>query len=316
MVMHGIRKIYHRSRSLKKWLSLGAVTGQSRSNKLKLSMFYLGLWSFKFDRLSIGSDHYLMDALIRQMTEYETIDVFESECFKIRIARAKEASPLLLDFCNDGYLEVSDFLRFSKKECDLFTQRSLLENAHNAQVPIASNAVGIPNPNYNYWSFAFRPWQEEFIHRILSNKKLKMILKDRLGPEIPILYSINTMISFASSQKSHVTNYHRDHDSEDFITLFVYWTDVDENNGATAIVPRSHIDPAANCSELYLKGKAGSVWLLDTFALHKGNEQLKEPRVVTWIRFSTKIGAACFTNGDFGRLADYRTLQNNAGWFS
>ena len=66
-------------------------------------------------------------------------------------------------------------------------------------------------------------------------------------------------------------------------------------NGATRIFPGSHLllydrMLASYISEPlleHLEGKAGSVFALDTWALHAGNLNITSPRLVTWVRFAS-----------------------------
>ena len=55
------------------------------------------------------------------------------------------------------------------------------------------------------------------------------------------IYSINTMLSKHSENKNYVINFHQDFDSDSSLTFFVYWTDVTKFNGATRLMPGSHL---------------------------------------------------------------------------
>jgi len=79
------------------------------------------------------------------------------------------------------------------------------------------------------------------------------------------------------------------------VTFFIYWTNTSKLNGATRILPGSHLllydkmlasyvnEPLLD----HLEDKAGSVFAIDTWALHAGNPNITSPRLVTWIRFSS-----------------------------
>ena len=91
------------------------------------------------------------------------------------------------------------------------------------------------------------------------------------------------------------------------LTFFVYWTDVSEINGATRVLLGSHLflhdrkltgyvsEPLTK----YLEDKGGSVFALDTWALHAGNPNITSPRLVTWIRFSSMPAPAYYLNRNY-----------------
>ena len=88
---------------------------------------------------------------------------------------------------------------------------------------------------------------------------------------------------------------HVDFDSANTVVFFIYWTDVSKKDGATKILPGSHlylhdrklpyyIDESLT---KYLEDREGAVFAIDTWALHAGNSNISLPRLVTWIRFSS-----------------------------
>ncbi len=98
------------------------------------------------------------------------------------------------------------------------------------------------------------------------------------------LYRVNTMITFPILSKHAVTNIHIDYDDAHSLAYFVYWTETRENNGAIFIIPGSHITKNENPG-IYLEGKGGSVFLIDTYCLHSGNKNIVTLRIATWLRF-------------------------------
>ena len=103
------------------------------------------------------------------------------------------------------------------------------------------------------------------------------------------------MLSKKSKKEYYINNLHVDFDSANTVTFFVYWTDTSKLNGATRILPGGHLllydrRLASYISEPlleHLEGKAGSVFALDTWALHAGNLNITSPRFVTWARFTS-----------------------------
>jgi ectoine hydroxylase-related dioxygenase (phytanoyl-CoA dioxygenase family) len=158
------------------------------------------------------------------------------------------------------------------------------------------------NEKFNYYSL--RPdlkILKNFYEQILQNTQLKKIIAGCLGSK-NYIYSINTMISIPSKNKHSVTDLHRDYDDTNFLALAVYWTDVESDDGATYFVPFTHnryVDEKNNLLDkgVYLKGIAGSAYLMDTYGWHAGNKNLKKKRIVTWIRFSkNQFNVSSFDN--------------------
>ena len=91
-------------------------------------------------------------------------------------------------------------------------------------------------------------------------------------------------------------------DTLNFLKFFVYLTDVDENSGPYVLVKGSHTNFAAAKDKMYsdgkilkffseediveITGKFGHCFLADLFALHKGKNAIKSPRLVLQIIYS------------------------------
>lgn len=140
----------------------------------------------------------------------------------------------------------------------------------------------------------------------------------------PTIYSINTWWSFPGYLPTVSQDFHRDVDDFKFLALFVYLTDVQggEHGGQHQFITHTHHqdqveellmgdeklakslflpdlkDNGYNQSSIYEKyfkdkitnitGKAGSIFLADTFALHKGVPPLTSSRLVCWIRYGLR----------------------------
>jgi len=202
---------------------------------------------------------------------------------------------------SEGYVNLSNTFSLEKNFIENFKSQLNKNHAFNSHRPIHSDLKKKkPNDNYNYWSYL--PDEKNLINfygHILQNSKLKLILEDYFKFK-PDLYSICTMLSKPSDKLNAVTNLHRDYDDENFLVLFIYWTDVSENNGATYFLKQSHFkEDIDNKNGIYLDGKAGSVYLANTFALHSGNKNLKNDRVVTWFRFGKRPNLVNFVDKDY-----------------
>ena len=163
-------------------------------------------------------------------------------------------------------------------------------------------------PNYNYGSFDIgTSLNSNVVKKICSMEKIWSIARKYLNSDEVKIYSINTMLTKKSEIKNYVVNLHVDFDCANKLTFFVYWTDVSEINGATKVLRGSHLflhdrRLAGYVSEpltKYLEGKGGSVFALDTWALHAGNPNLTSPRLVTWIRFSSMPTPTYYLNRNY-----------------
>lgn len=98
--------------------------------------------------------------------------------------------------------------------------------------------------------------------------------------------------------------FHRDNDAVRFLKLFVYMSDVGEDDGAHVFVQGSHLDSSllekrrryqdrevlSSYNEAAVKkmtGVFGSAFLEDTYGLHKGAVPSKEPRLLLQVRYTS-----------------------------
>ena len=178
---------------------------------------------------------------------------------------------------------------------------------HNKLISVGE-FLNTEDPNYNYGSFDIRTsLNSNAVKKICSMEKIWSIARKYLNSDEVKIYSINTMLTKKSKIKNYVVNLHVDFDCANMLTFFVYWTDVSEINGATRVLPGSHLflhdrrlagyvsEPLTKC----LEDKGGSVFALDTWALHAGNPNITSPRLVTWIRFSSMPTPTYYLNRNY-----------------
>lgn len=139
----------------------------------------------------------------------------------------------------------------------------------------------------------------------LNEPKLLDLIETFLGCT-PTLYSLNAWWSLPSPkpEMENVQYFHRDTDDFRFIVLFGYLTDVDEEAGPHQIVPGSHsadrmpretfvdsmgTDFSEQIERAYkpdtITGMAGTMFLANTLALHRGLVPRKTPRLILWARY-------------------------------
>src|SRR5581483_3545603 len=187
----------------------------------------------------------------------------------------------------------SDEVRISPAQAQAVVDYFYAARAYDSQVPLNSSFQTFPVRDIlaangalgDY--FSFTPDVSvgcPAVAALLRHPVFLRMARQYLGGQ-PRVYSINTMLTVPSASKHQVTTVHRDFDDYKQLTFFIYWTATGPKNGATYFVPRSHVEPQARDSGIFLEGRAGSVFALDTFGLHRGNDQVEVPRLTTWIRF-------------------------------
>ena len=161
---------------------------------------------------------------------------------------------------------------------------------------------------YSYGSFDIQvSLNSSVVKKFCSMELIWNVAKKYLDSNEVRIYSINTMLSKKSKKEYYVNNLHVDFDCANMVTFFIYWTDTSKLNGATRLWPGSHLllydrMLASYASEPlleHLEDKAGSVFAIDTWALHSGNPNITSPRLVTWIRFSSMPAQSYYVNHNY-----------------
>ena len=156
----------------------------------------------------------------------------------------------------------------------------------------------------------------------LNDPSLIDLIEQYLGC-VPTLYSLNAWWTFPAD-KPEMTNvqfFHRDTDDWRFVTLFLYLTDVGPDGGPHEVIPESHSidgmkklvksipwwrtkmdversfiddmgeDFSRACEQHFknaaaqLTGPAGSMYLVNTVALHRGIVPTRTDRLIVWARY-------------------------------
>ena len=201
---------------------------------------------------------------------------------------------ILKNIFEKGYSEISEVNDKKIFDAQEYFKSKKIFDAH---VPFDSNKKityeqFLDDKNLNYGSYDIRTSFEcPLISEIIFDKKILNIVSEYLLTNEFHCYHINTMITKQSEILNPVTDFHRDYDSANSLTLFLLLTDVSENNGATQIIEGSHklkeFDVNENDKKIFLKGNAGKIYAVDTWSLHSGNKKLETTRLVSWIRFSS-----------------------------
>ena len=119
----------------------------------------------------------------------------------------------------------------------------------------------------------------------------------------PCLDSIQAWWSLSGNEEpEEAENFHRDNDAIRFLKLFIYATDVGEENGPHVYVAGSHKDPKLTARRRLadteveqafgpkairvMTGQAGDAFLEDTFGIHKGQLPRTGRRLLIQFRYS------------------------------
>jgi hypothetical protein len=118
----------------------------------------------------------------------------------------------------------------------------------------------------------------------------------------PTISGLRIDWSRAGRTKGYVQNFHRDYDDWRFLKLFAYLTDVDDTTGPHEYVSGSHLDngqfratvyDAENLRDQYgadslvrVHGRRGTMFMVDTWGIHRGNAPETGSRLLLQIQFS------------------------------
>jgi hypothetical protein len=141
------------------------------------------------------------------------------------------------------------------------------------------------------------------LRRFLASRRIRDIVDLYVGPEAQI-YSVNTFSTKPGTLKHYVMRWHRDYDDFRCLAIFLYWTDVEAENGATLVVPKSQLlasSATARANVVALTGPGGHAFALEPFAIHAGNEAVRTSRLTTWVRFGYPQNLASIQDGYWSR---------------
>ncbi len=149
----------------------------------------------------------------------------------------------------------------------------------------------------------------------------------------PTLYSMNVWWSepAPSPQLDHMQRFHRDRDDWRFLCLFVYLTDVDAEHGPHQMILGSHKEDVVGQGEAFdhaceakyadrihtVTGPAGTAFLVNTIALHRGLPPKAGARLIAWARYglSPNINSYDLEGGAIGArvIPHMKPLDNVKG---
>lgn len=151
----------------------------------------------------------------------------------------------------------------------------------------------------------------EEMYEISSDPLLLSIVQDYLGvPPIfdtPVVFLNSTAPLDDRGLSDTAQQYHHDLHRLQFVKLFIYLTDVDAGSGPHAMIPGTHRSRPDHMwndgrhsdekvakaglldGEVRITGKAGTLFLVDTSALHKGVHPVDRSRLLAQVQYTNSM---------------------------
>jgi len=152
-------------------------------------------------------------------------------------------------------------------------------------VPIGSH----PWTSYDIWDVISAP---EFLETAISF----IPIAESYLESPSVLYSFNAFNCEPNHQpKRDIQDWHRDADDVRFLALFMYCTDVvDENDGPHQFIRGTHQGRPDTGECVTILGPAGTLFLSDTSNIHRGLMPKRKRRTIAWARWGVSVPPASY----------------------
>jgi hypothetical protein len=150
--------------------------------------------------------------------------------------------------------------------------------------------------------------QNELILKVMTDTKLVSLVQSYFGC-MPTIHMLSMWWSVYTGEIFHTQKIHRDIDDYKFLTLFVYLTDIDEDNGPHIFYPGTHNGSDNLSGKKVITGKAGTAVLADTYAWHHGAPLNQGKRLLMYNRFGL------FKNNNYFRDESHLNVQDENVFF-
>lgn len=230
------------------------------------------------------------------LNKYKKIDVPKSE-YKINLQKKME------ELNKFGYTNLG--VIFNNMECKKFIASLNNQLYYDSQVALQSSGVKkrfnyktSKNSNFGHYccfspelTLSFKP-----LNKFIESNDIKFLVNNYLKFYGKI-YNAMTWYNSVSKGEHYVHRLHRDYDDFKFIGLFIYWNNIQKDNGPFNFVPKSHRKNLKTFKEISLCGNAGSVFMVDSFGLHRGSKLKKGERFISTFRFGNIYNNASINDG-------------------
>lgn len=195
-------------------------------------------------------------------------------------------SPKLRELRHEGIVKMPSLGSSNVETIQNFLKGESVYNGHRTKY-----SDGVARPLTADYPFAFGSYALASVMRcphLLEFALHPVFLstaKEYLGC-IPTMYSFHAWWSIAGYPAPMTQVIHRDYDDFKFISLILYLTDVNENNGPHIFYPGTHRkEGMEGVNPLTITGPAGTSFMADTYAFHQGKPLQSGRRLAFWARY-------------------------------
>lgn len=195
---------------------------------------------------------------------------------------------VLNDLKETGYSIVENFLT----DDEVLSLKDYVSNFKGYQFHVPNRANNqIPEKysdelNWNICSYKMNHlFHNPFLIKLMTRPDIVALAQEYLGC-LPVVAEMNIFWNKFTGEKFHTQNVHRDYNDFKFLTVFIYLTDVDDDNGPHVYYPKTHNGEEVSEEPVVIKAKAGTAIFGDTYALHYGKPLEKGQRLLFWSRYS------------------------------
>jgi hypothetical protein len=191
----------------------------------------------------------------------------------------------------NGYCLIENL--FSEEEIDQLM--SLIKDQPGYNYHIAANSYNreakVFSDDLNWNVMSYEPsvfLKSELLLQKITKPEVLSLIQSYLGC-FPTIYSINCVWYKFTEEEFKTQTTHRDFDDYKFVSLFVYLTDIDDNNGPHMYYPKTHNGEDNTEEPVIIKGKKGTTFLADVYGLHNGVPLKEGKRCLLWCRFGLMV---------------------------
>jgi len=230
----------------------------------------------------------------------------------------------VLEISKKSYSKIFELSKEESQETVEYFYKQKIYDSHvpfNADFPnrLITTDDFLKSKDCHYGSFDIKTsLNSNIVKKVCNMESLWNIVRKYLNTKNVHIYTINTMLTKKfEEKKDYVINMHKDQDCASSLTVFIYWTNVSKLNGATKLLPGDHLFQhdrkvrkyVSEESTKYLEGQEGSIFAVDTWAMHAGNSNITSPRLVTWIRFSSMPARTYYLDKNYLYKEDLKKIN-------
>ena len=232
-----------------------------------------------------------------------------------------------------GYVKLDSFIL--EEEATEIKNYFETQSGYNSHCYVNSNKVRLDAakrhecPVFCYSSKTIL--KSPYILQKAMDKNILALAQEYFGC-LPSIYSFGTWWYTAQNNQTYCTQRnHRDHETYKALTLFVYLTDVTEQNSPHVFYPKTHNQfseadkyfletsvknnaaaweniPLENKESIKIIGSAGTAILADTFGIHRADPIINGNRLVLWIRYGCYLGSPNYQDTEEAKFLSLEDL--------